>query len=67
MPDLTTWTDEELCRELAAQSCDGEARLKPERWHLAHAEYERRLGNVKHEEEVFTQFRDYLKFRKQLR
>lgn len=45
--DVTSWTDDELCRELAAWAEGGQnARLPGKRAHDATNEYARRMGVV---------------------
>lgn len=59
---FANWTDEELCRELAAWQCGGGgARLPASRVLEAQAEYDRRVGiEQPSEEDVFNRLRDRL-------
>jgi hypothetical protein len=58
---ITNWTDDELCRELAARATGGETRIRAERHHLVQAEYDRREGVVRpSEQEMFNRLRDRL-------
>jgi hypothetical protein len=64
-PDVSAWTDEELCRELAAWQHGGEsARLPASRTFEASAEYDRRMG-VPTEDESFTRLYNRLQERKE--
>ena len=58
---IRNWTDDELCRELAARATDGETRVRAERHHLVLAEYDRRSGIIQPSEtEVFNRYRNRL-------
>ena len=61
--DITRWTDDEICRELAVWAKGGDtARLPASRVHNAQAEYDRRCGiDQDSEEEVFNRYRSRLK------
>lgn len=51
---VADWSDEELCREIAAQQAGTTTRLEPEYFHLAQAEYDRRAGNKVDETALFN-------------
>jgi hypothetical protein len=61
-PDVSAWTDDELCRELAARATNGETRVPAQWHHLVQAEYDRRAGVASPPEvEVFNRLRDRLR------